>query len=153
MPVDVLKVTKRFMREPIRILVKKEELTLEGIKQFYIYVEKEVSVEKWKWCTPWATRTYWHKNLPNFAGHIFIKPISHACRRHDSNNNKNIGGERFLWTCIQIPGNLGSLIQVLSKDWFKIDNSTDTGFLSGKGLLTSQSENNIIGSDFWTNIG
>lgn len=30
------------MREPIRILVKKEELTLEGIRQFYINVEKEV---------------------------------------------------------------------------------------------------------------
>lgn len=43
MPADVLEVTKRFMREPIRILVKKEELTLEGIKQFYIQVEKEVS--------------------------------------------------------------------------------------------------------------
>ena len=42
MPADVLDVTKRFMRDPIRILVKKEELTLEGIKQFYIQVEKEV---------------------------------------------------------------------------------------------------------------
>ena len=42
MPVDVLDVTKRFMRDPIRILVKKEELTLEGIKQFYVQVEKEV---------------------------------------------------------------------------------------------------------------
>lgn len=44
MPVDVLEVTKRFMRDPIRILVKKDELTLEGIKQFYIAVEKE----EWK---------------------------------------------------------------------------------------------------------
>lgn len=44
MPLDVLEVTKRFMRDPINILVKKEELTLEGIKQFYINVEKEVSV-------------------------------------------------------------------------------------------------------------
>jgi len=44
MPVDVLEVTKRFMREPVRILVKKEELTLEGIRQFYIQVEKE----EWK---------------------------------------------------------------------------------------------------------
>jgi len=44
MPVDVLEVTKRFMRSPINILVKKEELTLEGIKQFYINVEKE----EWK---------------------------------------------------------------------------------------------------------
>ena len=42
MPADVLEVTKRFMRDPIRILVKKEELTLEGIKQFYIHVEREV---------------------------------------------------------------------------------------------------------------
>ncbi|ELT91440.1 hypothetical protein CAPTEDRAFT_190362 [Capitella teleta] len=41
MPVDVLEVTTRFMREPIRILVKKEELTLEGIRQFYVEVEKE----------------------------------------------------------------------------------------------------------------
>jgi translation initiation factor 4A len=44
MPVEVLEVTKRFMRDPIRILVKKEELTLEGIKQFYISVERE----EWK---------------------------------------------------------------------------------------------------------
>ncbi|KAB0372982.1 hypothetical protein FD755_015735 [Muntiacus reevesi] len=44
MPTDVLKVTKKFMRDPIRILVKKEELTLEGIKQFYINVERE----EWK---------------------------------------------------------------------------------------------------------
>lgn len=42
MPVDVLDVTKKFMRDPIRILVKKEELTLEGIKQFYIMVGREV---------------------------------------------------------------------------------------------------------------
>ena len=44
MPGDVLEVTKKFMREPIRILVKRDELTLEGIKQFYIAVEKE----EWK---------------------------------------------------------------------------------------------------------
>lgn len=46
MPADVLEVTKKFMREPIRILVKKEELTLEGIKQFYINVEREVGSAK-----------------------------------------------------------------------------------------------------------
>jgi translation initiation factor 4A len=44
MPLEVLEVTKKFMRDPIRILVKKEELTLEGIKQFYISVERE----EWK---------------------------------------------------------------------------------------------------------
>jgi translation initiation factor 4A len=44
MPQDVLEVTTKFMRDPVRILVKKQELTLEGIKQFYIAVEKE----EWK---------------------------------------------------------------------------------------------------------
>lgn len=44
MPADVLEVSKKFMRDPIRILVKRDELTLEGIKQFYIAVEKE----EWK---------------------------------------------------------------------------------------------------------
>ncbi|KAJ1674059.1 translation initiation factor eIF4A [Spiromyces aspiralis] len=41
MPQDVLEVTTKFMRNPIRILVKRDELTLEGIKQFYIDVERE----------------------------------------------------------------------------------------------------------------
>jgi translation initiation factor 4A len=44
MPAEVLEVSKKFMRDPIRILVKKDELTLEGIKQFYIAVERE----EWK---------------------------------------------------------------------------------------------------------
>merc|ERR1711893_301303 len=41
MPDEVLEVTSRFMRDPIRILVKKEQLTLDGIKQFYVAVERE----------------------------------------------------------------------------------------------------------------
>jgi translation initiation factor 4A len=44
MPSDVLEVTSKFMNEPIKILVKKEELTLEGIRQFYVTVERE----EWK---------------------------------------------------------------------------------------------------------
>lgn len=44
MPNDVLELTSKFMRDPIRILVKRDELTLEGIRQFYISVEKE----QWK---------------------------------------------------------------------------------------------------------
>lgn len=44
MPAEVLEVTKKFMRDPVRILVKRDELTLEGIRQFYIAVEKE----EWK---------------------------------------------------------------------------------------------------------
>mmetsp|Transcript_22771 Transcript_22771/g.29060 ORF Transcript_22771/g.29060 Transcript_22771/m.29060 type:complete len:422 (+) Transcript_22771:146-1411(+) len=44
MPLEVLEVTGKFMRDPIRILVKRDELTLEGIKQFYVSVDKE----EWK---------------------------------------------------------------------------------------------------------
>ncbi|CAN0010543.1 unnamed protein product, partial [Phaeothamnion confervicola] len=44
MPLDVLDVTNHFMPDPVRILVKRDELTLEGIKQFYIAVERE----EWK---------------------------------------------------------------------------------------------------------
>jgi len=41
MPSDVLEVTTKFMRDPVTISVKTEELNLEGIKQFYVNVEKE----------------------------------------------------------------------------------------------------------------
>jgi translation initiation factor 4A len=44
MPAEILEVTEKFMQNPIRILVKKEELTLEGIRQFFVQVEKE----EWK---------------------------------------------------------------------------------------------------------
>lgn len=49
MPVEVMEVTKNFMRDAVTILVKKEELTLEGIKQFYIAVEKEVTLSRPAW--------------------------------------------------------------------------------------------------------
>ena len=41
LPPDVLELTTKFMTEPIRILVKRDELTLEGLKQYFIQVEKE----------------------------------------------------------------------------------------------------------------
>eukprot|EP00695_Tsukubamonas_globosa_P003182 TRINITY_DN507_c0_g1_i1.p2 TRINITY_DN507_c0_g1~~TRINITY_DN507_c0_g1_i1.p2 ORF type:complete len:396 (+),score=221.26 TRINITY_DN507_c0_g1_i1:100-1287(+) len=47
MPAEVLEMTQKFMRDPARILVKKEELTLEGIHQFFINVERE----DWKLAT------------------------------------------------------------------------------------------------------
>lgn len=70
MPRDVLDVTCKFMRDPIRILVKKEELTLEGIKQFFVLVEKEVSchclgvLHNWEFPTPtprncFGSTTFW----------------------------------------------------------------------------------------------
>jgi ATP-dependent RNA helicase len=47
LPYDVLEMTTKFMTDPIRILVKRDELKLEGIKQFFIAVEKE----DWKFDT------------------------------------------------------------------------------------------------------
>merc|ERR1711933_98865 len=41
MPSDILDLTAKFMRNAVRILVKKDELTLEGIQQFFVAIEKE----------------------------------------------------------------------------------------------------------------
>ena len=41
MPNDILLLTKEFMKDPVKILVKKEDLTLEGISQYYISLETE----------------------------------------------------------------------------------------------------------------
>ncbi|KAL7538467.1 hypothetical protein ACHAXR_008563 [Thalassiosira sp. AJA248-18] len=47
LPAEVLEMTRKFMNDPVRILVKRDELTLEGIQQFYVSVEKE----EWKFDT------------------------------------------------------------------------------------------------------
>ena len=47
LPVEVLDMTRKFMNQPLRVLVKRDELTLEGIKQFFVAVEKE----EWKFDT------------------------------------------------------------------------------------------------------
>jgi len=47
MPDEILEVANKFMNNPVKILVKKEELTLEGIRQFYI----NVNIEEYKFDT------------------------------------------------------------------------------------------------------
>lgn len=44
MPLEMIEIANKMMEDPVRILVKKEELTLDGIRQFYIAVQEE----KWK---------------------------------------------------------------------------------------------------------
>jgi len=44
MPPEALEITEKFMNNPIRILVQQDEITLEGIRQFYINCERE----QWK---------------------------------------------------------------------------------------------------------
>ena len=40
MPKEFFSITEKFMDKPLKILVKTEEITLEGIKQFYVNVER-----------------------------------------------------------------------------------------------------------------
>ncbi|KAM2685369.1 hypothetical protein EV1_046746 [Malus domestica] len=47
LPHEILEMTSKFMTDPVRILVKRDELTLEGIKQFFVSVERE----EWKFDT------------------------------------------------------------------------------------------------------
>jgi ATP-dependent RNA helicase len=47
LPHEVLEMTHRFMQNPFRVLVKRDELSLEGIKQFFVAVERE----QWKYDT------------------------------------------------------------------------------------------------------
>jgi translation initiation factor 4A len=41
MPPDILQITKRFMKDAVKILVKAENLTLEGITQYFVALESE----------------------------------------------------------------------------------------------------------------
>ena len=63
------------MRDPVRILVKKEELTLEGIRQFYVAVDKE----EWKFdtlCDLYETLT-----ITQVGGLLGIVATSHFSRQ------------------------------------------------------------------------
>jgi len=42
MPTDLQELTNKFLRDPIKILVKAEELTLQGIAQYFINIENDV---------------------------------------------------------------------------------------------------------------
>lgn len=47
LPKEVLEITSKFMVDPVQVLVRRDELTLEGIKQFFVDVGKE----EWKFDT------------------------------------------------------------------------------------------------------
>jgi ATP-dependent RNA helicase len=49
LPQEILDMTKKFMNDPIKILVKRDELSLDGIKQFFIDVDRE----EYKFATLW----------------------------------------------------------------------------------------------------
>lgn len=41
LPVEIQAITEKFMRDPVKILVKTESITLEGIKQYYVALEDD----------------------------------------------------------------------------------------------------------------
>lgn len=47
LPPSVLHMTEKFMNDPVKVLVKRDDLTLRGIQQFYVNVDKE----DWKFDT------------------------------------------------------------------------------------------------------
>lgn len=47
LPAEILELTHKFMTDPVKVLVQRDELTLEGIKQFFVAVERE----EWKFDT------------------------------------------------------------------------------------------------------
>ena len=47
LPPEILEITQKLMHDPVRVLVRRDEISLEGIKQFYVAVEKE----EWKFDT------------------------------------------------------------------------------------------------------
>ncbi|GFP87126.1 eukaryotic initiation factor 4a-3 [Phtheirospermum japonicum] len=47
LPNEMLEITSKFMTDPVRIVIKRDELALQGIKQYFVAVEKE----EWKFDT------------------------------------------------------------------------------------------------------
>ena len=41
MPLSALEITEKFMNKPLHLLIKNNELTLEGIKQFYVALDSD----------------------------------------------------------------------------------------------------------------
>lgn len=41
LPPDVMDLTEKFLKDPVRIVLTREALTLAGIRQFYIYVQRD----------------------------------------------------------------------------------------------------------------
>lgn len=70
MPNEALNLTNTFMNDPVHILIKKEQVTLEGIKQFFVNVEKE----DWKL----DTLCDLYENLTITQAIIFVNTIRKA---------------------------------------------------------------------------
>jgi translation initiation factor 4A len=82
MPYRVLNLTRDFMRDPATILVKNEDLTLDGMRQFYIPISKD----EWKYLT-----------LVELYKNIDIQQCIIFCNRKEKTNevSKKLNDEGF----------------------------------------------------------
>ena len=84
MPAEMLEVTNQIMMNPIKILVKSEQLTLEGITQFYIMLEADVS----SLSAPLSS----HTDCPLCSGLEVRHPLRHLRHR------EHFEGRDLLWS-------------------------------------------------------
>jgi len=81
MPQEILQITREFMRNPIKILVKNDDLTLEGIKQFYVNVESEEQ--------KFVVLTDIYESIRVTQGIIFVNSKQKAIQLKELLENKN----------------------------------------------------------------
>jgi translation initiation factor 4A len=105
---DTLKLTQEFMRNPAVILVKKEELTLDNISQYYIAIDKE----EWK-----------YETLAELYKNIDIQQCIIYCNRKETVNaiTKKLKDQNF--TVSSIHGDMTSDERMLIMKEFKSGSS------------------------------
>ena len=80
MPPEILEMTEKFMKDPIKILVKNEQLTLDGIKQFSISMEEDAQ--------KFPTLMQLYKNMPITQSMVFtnrkerVNELAEKLREH-----------------------------------------------------------------------
>ena len=84
---DLLEVTKCFMKNPLQILVKQEQLTLEGIKQYYIDVQKN---------------QYKYETLKDIYSHITVYQLMIYCNQKSTVDKlyNQLKDDGFVASCI-----------------------------------------------------
>ena len=99
---DILDITKCFMENPVKILVKNDELTLEGIHQFYVYLEKD----NWKFDT-----------LCDLYEHVSINQSIIYCnkRRNVEYLYNKLTEEKHIVSCIHGEMDSGQRNQIMKK--------------------------------------
>jgi superfamily II DNA/RNA helicase len=81
LPDDLLSITHKFLNDPVTILIEPEKLSLEGIKQYYVDIERE----QWKF----DTLVDLYKSLKISQSIIFVNTIDKCIYLHDKLTENN----------------------------------------------------------------